>query len=182
MPLVNKRELASILDISLPTLDSLIDRHGDAFPIVQRGSNGVAWQFDPEAVTAFLRAYQAREEAELAARAEALDQFRLPGLEPAPTPAGAKPKDILDTLRAQRLQHDMAKQAGHLVWTTQVRQQLVTAVTLLNTFLHGLPGQCGRRFNLPDAVVTDMARLIADQQVEFQCQLRELLNPSSDAA
>ena len=181
MTVVNKRELSSLLKCSLPTLDSLLDRHGDAFPVVQRGSNGIAWQFDPEAVTAFLRAEQDREEAELAARAEALDQYRLPGLEPQPTPSGAKPKDILDTLRAQRLQHDMAKQAGHLVWTTQVRQQLTTAVIGLNTFLHGLPGQCGRRFNLPDAVVADMARLIADQQAAFQRQLRELLTPPADA-
>lgn len=184
MPLVSKRELAGVLKCSRPTLDNLLDRHGEKFPVVRQGSNGRAWQFDAEAVVSFLRAEQEREEAELTARAEQLEQFRLPGLEPEPTEptAAARPKDILDTLRAQKLRHDMAKEAGQLVWKSHVRQQLSTAIAGMNRFLQALPAQAGRRFNLPDAVTADMARLIADQQGEFQRQLRDLLEAPADAA
>ncbi|HZL59173.1 MAG TPA: hypothetical protein VFC38_05690 [Stellaceae bacterium] len=42
---VNKGELARILTCSLPTIEALINRYPD-MPILQRGSNGVEWQFD----------------------------------------------------------------------------------------------------------------------------------------
>lgn len=47
---LNKRELAKALDISEPTVDSLLDQ---GMPVVSRGSNGVAYEFDLEAVKAW---------------------------------------------------------------------------------------------------------------------------------
>jgi len=39
----NRRELAVLLGVSMPTIDSWVTR---GLPVVQRGSRGVAWQFD----------------------------------------------------------------------------------------------------------------------------------------
>lgn len=173
MPLVNKRELAALLECSLPTLAALIERYPD-FPVVRRGSNGVEWQFDPEAVVAFLERKREEEAAEEAKRHELLAQFRLPiDREPAPSAGGLSPQQELAAVRAMQLRQAMAREARLLVPTTDVRMELAGALAALGRFLQNLPGQLARRHNLPEAVVRDMRASIAEQQEVFVRQLRE---------
>ncbi len=63
---VNKKELAAIVDCSLSTLSAWIDRFGEAFPVIDRGTNGREWRFDPTAVLGFLKAQRDAEEREAA--------------------------------------------------------------------------------------------------------------------
>lgn len=181
--LVNKRELAKILRCSLPTVGALLDRYPD-FPVERRGSNGVEWQFDPAAVTTFL---QRRREDETAAAAEQhreraalLDQFRLPidDLAP-PADATLTPQQRLATARARALEDKMAREAGLLVPTSQVRATLSTTLAQLNQFLAALPGTLGRQYNLPDPVVRDMRRRIEAQQRQLVAQLGALAPPDT---
>lgn len=181
--LVNKRELAKILKCSLPTVGALVDRYAD-FPVERRGSNGVEWQFDPEAVTTFLQ--QKREEETAAAaeahqqRAELLDQFRLPIDDIAPSDdAGLTPQQRLASARARQIEDRMAREAGLLVPTTEVRARLSAALAQLNQFLAALPGSIGRRYNLPDPVVRDMRRTIEQQQRQFLQELGVLAPPDT---
>ena len=43
--IVNKGELAKILNMSVKTLGAMIDRYGDEFPIAKPGSHGVDYEF-----------------------------------------------------------------------------------------------------------------------------------------
>lgn len=63
MAILNKRELAHRLGISVPTLDQLLLRNPD-FPVLTRGGNGRQWQFDGDAVAAFTEAKRLAAEAE----------------------------------------------------------------------------------------------------------------------
>ncbi|MBY0335454.1 MAG: terminase small subunit [Acetobacteraceae bacterium] len=75
--LVNQRELAQVLGVSLPTLRDMVRRHA-GFPVESRGDRGVEWKFDPDRVKAFLAAMKAEEAAAEAARHEKLAQMALP--------------------------------------------------------------------------------------------------------
>ena len=76
--LVTKKELARLLRISRQTLDLWIERYGDEFPVLERGTNGREWQFDADLVIEFLRAKQAENAARQANRDALLDQLTLP--------------------------------------------------------------------------------------------------------
>jgi phage terminase Nu1 subunit (DNA packaging protein) len=95
---VNKQELADILRCALPTLDRLMARYGDSFPVVQHGAKGREYRFDPEAVISFVQAREAERRATDAQRDELMAQFTIPGIEPAA--AGLKPSDQLALARA----------------------------------------------------------------------------------
>jgi len=180
MPIVNKAELASIIGVSLPTMESMIRKDAD-FPIVQRGSNGVAWQFDTDAVRQHMTAVRERELAAAEAREAELAQVVLPGLD-LELPASGKAADMLNAMRAQKLKIELEKQAGGLVWTHEVRQPLAIAVGELTRFLADLPTQATRGMGLPDEIVSEMENRIADAMLEFNTKLMGLLQPPANAA
>ena len=69
--IVNKRELARTIKLSVPTIDSLLARYPD-FPVIRRGNTGTAWAFDPEAVLSFL---EMKKSEEAAARKAQIEYF-----------------------------------------------------------------------------------------------------------
>ncbi len=180
MVTVNLEEMAEKLRISLPTLRKMMRRYED-FPVVAEGSNGVPWQLDPEAVIAFVQAKRDDEAAARDARDDLLSQVSLP-LEELQTEADrvATPAERLKLAQAMRVEDEVAKQRGFLVLTSDMRMRLTDAWTPLSQFLTSLPGQLGRRHNLPDAVVRDMRRAIEAQQRELHRKLKDLLAPGAD--
>lgn len=179
---VNKRELARLLKCSLPTLDRLIDDNPD-LPIERRGSNGVEWEFDPEAVVGFIADRREAEKQAGAARSELLRQFTLPFEQTEPEGARdlspSERKNLADALSKER---KLAIEAGLLVTTASVRQGLGDAFKLLGRHLDGLPQQLGRRHHLPDAVVREMVAQIADARRQFVRELEALIVEEPDAA
>lgn len=90
MAVLNKRELAHRLRVSVPTLDQMLLRH-PAFPVLVRGGPGREWQFDGEAAAAFVEAMRQAAEAERQARAaqlRALASALPPGLTRRPAVGG----------------------------------------------------------------------------------------------
>jgi phage terminase Nu1 subunit (DNA packaging protein) len=173
--IVNMEEMADILRISIPTLKRLMKRYPD-FPVVARGSNGVPWQFDADAVIAFVRA---RREAEAAASAERdadLAQISLPLEEAVPPEERAlSASDRLKNAQAMLKEDEVARQRGFLVLTSEMRQRLAPAWAELGQSLQAMPATLGRRHNLPDAVVRDMRAMIAAKQREIHATLQDLL-------
>ena len=112
MPLVNKREMARLIECSVPTLDALIAKHAD-FPVHRRGSNGVAWEFDPDAVVPFLSAVREAEERELVATDAGQ---RVLGAEVAPEAAGDGEQQAADLARRDLSGHcSSPRRAGILI-------------------------------------------------------------------
>jgi phage terminase Nu1 subunit (DNA packaging protein) len=178
---VNLEEMARKLGVSRPTMRELIKRYPE-FPVLREGTNGVPWQFDPEAVIAFVQARRAEEEAGKAERSELLAQISLP--ESLLTPAEdlqLTPTERLKNAQAMIKEDELRKQRQFLVSTADMRQRLSFAWTPLNQALQALPGTLGRRHNLPDAVVRDMRRYIEAQQREIHRRLVELLSPDIPA-
>jgi len=157
----NKKELARILDCSLPTLDRLIDRYDD-FPVQQRGTNGREWVFIVEDVKAYVEAKRTEEEAALTERFDLLRDLQVD----APDGDGQNkitPNQELALVRAERERRALRRDAGMLVDTATMHQKLAPVMAALGQFMQGIPGRMGRRFNLPSEVVDAMGDEIADE-------------------
>lgn len=176
---VNLDEMATTLRVSLPTLRAWIKRHPD-FPIIAEGRNGVPWQLDPAAVIAFIKQKRDDEAASKAERDDLLAQISLPIEDLLPEAERAlTPAERLKLAQAMSKEDEVARQRGFLVLTSDMRTRLTDAWTPLAQFLTTLPGQLGRRHNLPDAVVRDMRRAIETQQRELHRRLKDLLGPGA---
>jgi phage terminase Nu1 subunit (DNA packaging protein) len=174
---VNKRELAKILECSLPTLDKLIDRYAD-LPIEARGSNGVEWQFDPAKVVAFLKAKDAEEAHAADERRSLFEQFKLPIDEVAAAgeDAGLSPAQRAQMALARSREHELALKVGMVVPRSDSRQAFDQVIRGLGRFLDTLPTTLQRFHNLPDAVVRSIRAQIDEQRRLFVAEFRgELL-------
>ncbi|KAA0571085.1 terminase small subunit [Azospirillum sp. Sh1] len=178
--LVNKKELAKRLRCSLPTLDRVIERYPD-FPIAQPGSNGRQYLFDAAVVVAYIREQQEREKAEAARRDTLLDQLVLPLVaaddQPDAPDGRLSPTQRLQLARAHREERKLASDAGLLTPTPRVQAALAETLGGLARFLDGLPQTLGRRYNLPEVVVTAMKRDLDEQRRQLVTDLKKKLQP-----
>ncbi len=173
MPAVNKRELASLLRVSAPTLDRLIERHGDAFPVLQRGDKGREWSFDADAVRAFLAEYEAAQAEAARERTDAVRQAALPIANE--DEQKLKPAELLALAKARMIARQEQREAGLLVDTASVRAALGAAFARLNSALHAAVRQVARDHNLPEPVTRAVAAALADAQREFVRSADEFL-------
>jgi phage terminase Nu1 subunit (DNA packaging protein) len=168
---VNKRELARILSVSLPTVSAWLDRYPD-FPTLQVGRNGLEYQFDPIAVRAFMAAKEEAEEAEEAARTAAIAQLGLSLETPAAALADAlSPRERLDHVRAIQAEDELRVKRGYLVSVPTVRQAMTAAVARWNRMNRAALRQAGHDMALPDAVVRALQDRLGETQAQF---IREL--------
>lgn len=179
---VNKQELARrILRCSLPTLDALLERYPD-FPVEQKGSNGVAWQFDAEKVTEFLQSRRELEAREAEAKQDVFRQFSLPIDEIAPEEAkGLSPRQRAELARARLLERKEAIETGRLVLADAVAGSLQRALAVLGRQLDSLPGQLGRAHGLPDEVVRAARATLEEWRRNLVHEIRALLTDERTA-
>lgn len=172
---VNKKELAKLLSVSLPTLDKLIDRYPD-FPIAERGQNGVGYKFRVAEVVPFLRERREVEERAAVERMSLLDELDL-GLDPAtPSRTGAlTPAQKLATVRAERERRKLFAEAGFLVDVSELRHVLTGTLQHLARALDGLPNRLQRRFNLPVEVADAMRAEIEEIRRALHKELTSLV-------
>ena len=174
--LVNKRELARHLGVSLPTIGALIDRYPD-FPIVERGTNGVEWQFDLAAVATFVKATRDAEAASKAARDEQLAQLILP-LDLQPQPPEQPALSFKDQLAAADLRAKLRKEAieaGDLVRAAEIEDAYTTLMAAWRSRLREFVRQIGREQAWPDEVVRQYEARLADLQENLVDQAPALL-------
>lgn len=166
--LVTKRELCTILRISRPTLDNWLDRNDD-FPVVERGTNGKEWQFDPAAVVAFLRDKKDQEQRDAAERAEALQQFALPidAVAADAEAAGLTPQQRAALARARLAERELARDSGLLVPTADVRAALQPAIRQLADHFNSVILQAARKYRWPMVQLRDVQGMMRDGQETF---------------
>ena len=176
---VNKKELAKIMDVSLPTLDRLIDRYDD-FPIEQKGGNGQDYSFHAKEVKTFLDGQRALEEKSLADRADLLLDLNiaLPGHEDGGT--GITPNQELSLVRAERERRKLQRESGLLVDIASIRQLMTPVFVNLGQFMTNVPGRLGKRFNLPAEVVDAMSDEMADELRRVVAKLQDDLTTEHD--
>ncbi|NKE48442.1 terminase small subunit [Roseomonas frigidaquae] len=158
MILLNKSELAAKLGVSLSTLSTWLERWPD-FPAVRRGANGTEWQFNADAVAAFLRGKRdARAAADAAAYAESAPL--LVGAfedEAAPTSASER----LKLAQVRILEDRLARERGFYVVKADMVAVLAEALPVIQRSLQAIPAGLVRRHKLPDPVAADLEALIA---------------------
>lgn len=164
--LVNKMQLAHILAVSLPTLSRWLLKYGADFPMVERGTNGRGYLFEPGETVAFLRAEQAKEMAKREHRDQELAQLRLdldlPGVEPPPRASSAK--DQIEAWKLRRLQREEAEAAGALVSASAVRDATMAALGRLSRDAHAFLRQIGHEQRWPEPYTRDVLRRFGEQQ------------------
>lgn len=176
LALANKRELARVLDCSLPTVTELLDRYPD-FPVERRGTNGLEWQFDVAKVQAFLSEKREAEQRDDEARRDLFRQFSLPfaGYDNgAPGGAPLSASAMLAMARTRQVDTKLAREAGLLVPTSEVRQNITPALTRFMRLVDAMPRSIGSRFNLPDAVTTAMRSYLDEERRALVAELERL--------
>ena len=163
---LNKTELATWLSISLPTLSRWLVRYGAEFPVLERGTNGKDYRFDPALVSEFLRAKQDEQERSKAEKDEQLAQlklpFDLPGAE-AP-PKGASIRDELEAWKLRKVQREEAERSGLLVPSAQISEAIASTLARLSRDIHAFLRQLGREQNWPDAMIRETERRLTEIQ------------------
>ncbi|MGI4850457.1 MAG: hypothetical protein ACRYGR_00710 [Janthinobacterium lividum] len=162
---VTKHELALILGITKPTLNSWIDRYGSAFPMIERGTNGRGYRFDPHAVVEYLRGRQEDQAQKRAERDEQLAQLMLP-LASAPSPGDA-PLSLEDQIKAERLnlsRIENARRAGSLVPAVEIEAEQMAFLSALSRNLQAWGRQFGRTHGWPEGLVREIEASIAALQ------------------
>lgn len=178
----NKAELAHRLGVSLPTLSLWMQRYGDAFPVLERGSNGRGYVFDFRAVFDFLAARKQEQADAQAERDEALAQLVLPFApvaETAPPPGTLSLQDQFKALQLRRLQREEAERSGQLVPAADIQANLAMVLGRLSRDAHAFLRQIGREQGWPDAYTRAVTDRFADMQREA---VRDLDAAMSDDA
>lgn len=168
---VNKRELARLLGVSLPTISAYIDRW-PSFPVHQEGTNGTEWQFDPVAVRDFLRQREAEEEAAETRRQAQIAQLAMPLESASDGPDEINPGDRLKLIRSLAAEDDLRLKRGFLVSVPAERQSLTAAIARWNRAQVSVIRQAGRDHNLPDAIVRSLMDRMAEAQRQFIADLK----------
>jgi hypothetical protein len=175
---VNKRELAMLLGVASATIDAAMMRHPDRFPVVVRGNQGAAWQFDPIAVRRFLDELDELDRAEAVARQKTLEQYGL-ALKADPKnvalPDGLDAKTVSANVKAMSDQDKLLTARGFLVLTADMRRDLQAALAEWNQAEFAALRQVGTRANLPEAVTRELESTLADVRNRFCDRMRKAL-------
>jgi phage terminase Nu1 subunit (DNA packaging protein) len=180
---VNKVRLAHWLGVSLPTLSKWLLKYGPDFPVLERGTNGKDYQFDPAVVAEFLRLKQEEQTASKAAADEQLAQLRLPfdlpGAEP--PPKATSTKDELLAWELRKRQRQEAEAAGQLVPVAAMKSEVMALLGDISRETHAFIRQIGREQGWPSAVTLAMEKRLADQQRATVARRRALLSGNEAA-
>jgi phage terminase Nu1 subunit (DNA packaging protein) len=174
---LTKRELHLKLGVSRPTLDAWIDRYPD-FPIVERGTNGTPYRFDPVAVIAFLKAKQEEQAKRNAERDEQLAQLVLPLDRPNNEPGKIiSAEERLKEAKANAAEIALGKELGTLVQVGPLEEKLLHTFGELNRHLTAFIRQLAREQNWPEPILLDAERRLAEMQRACRSGLADYLNP-----
>jgi phage terminase Nu1 subunit (DNA packaging protein) len=175
--IIGKAALAEALGMSAPTLDALLRRHPD-LPVAFRGTRGIAWRFDLEAVQQFLLALKAAKADAATRRAAQAEQC---SDEVGATRAAARtPRHRLALARAQRVERELAVKTGALAPTSEVRQALTAAFACLQRDLRSFLRALAREHHWPDAVLRRHEAELARMQRAYVAEMRDELASDDD--
>ncbi len=182
---LNKAEMAKRLKVSLPTLTNWLDRWPD-FPIVDRGTNGKSWRFDPHAVFDFLAERQEEEQRKSAGRDEQLERLQLQfdelfEPEDQPRSLGTVPaKEQIDIWRLRELKRKEAERCGKLVVAEQLQDMFSSAFATLSRDTSMFLRRLAREQDWPEAVLRKAEADLADMQRKSVTAVLDTLKQEPD--
>ena len=153
-----------------PTLRKLIADHDD-FPLLSRGTNGRAYEFNLADAFQFVRGLQQREEDAARAKREAVNQLTLgllgdDSLADETVSRGLSPAEQAAAYQAEIMRIKLAREKGELVKADEMEAALGELAVWMRDALTSLSSKCSRRltFSRDQLAVIDAvaeAQLIA---------------------
>ena len=155
---------------SADTLKRLAGRHGD-FPVIARGSNGVAYRFDLAAVVAWLHRHRDAIEAERQAREAAVDKLAAAFQGARPSSSSLSPADQLKLLEVQKALRLEAIERGELLLRRRVADGLAAAMVRLQQRITAAAKRAARDSDMDHA-----------RRADWEEAVERALNEAIDAA
>lgn len=171
-------ELASLPGMpSEPTIRKLIADNED-FPILSRGTNGRAYEFDLSEAAEFIRGLQRRAEEEARARAEEVRQFGLELLgadaAAASAPAGLSAADRKAMLEEELVAIKVAERRGELVRKGSVVTAVNEFVMFVARRLETMPDRLAKRADVPRDTLLALGRLIDQDRRDIAAAMEKM--------
>lgn len=177
---------------SEPTIKRMIDADPE-FPVLSRGTNGRAWEFDLQAAWQYIRSCQEREEAKARAHREAVAQlgFDLLGqgaLVEDVEVLTLSPQEQNAALNAEYLRTKMAEKRRTLVPVSEIAAGLSEDLVFISDFGRAFSGRCAKRatfsreqMNVIDQVMDEFLAGIADRFEELESNVSARSDVETDA-
>ncbi|MBN3848361.1 terminase small subunit [Paraburkholderia sp. Ac-20342] len=177
---LSKRELCALLGWSRPTLDHRleIDR---LFPVLQRGSRGVQWQFEGAAVMRYLSPSKGDGKTDTPFDAEDggnIDPSASVGRR-AVHEGEQTARQRRDAVQAEILEDKLRRDRGELVQAEIMRQVITKMLVHLGKGLDRLSDQVVEKLGLPESSADSIRELTDDLRVTMVAELNVLLEPES---
>lgn len=171
-------ELASMPGMpSEPTLKKMLAEH-PGFPVLKRGKNGVAYEFDLVAAHQFVTAIRAAEEE--AARSRAAEVHQL-GLElmggvslAGSSDAGLTASDRKTMMEAEILANRLGKDRGELVIKVSVEAAVAAVFQLLNGKYLSFGARLSKRIELTREQIAIVEQMAERDLVELASKFEEM--------
>ena len=177
---------------SEPTIKRMIDADPE-FPVLSRGTNGRAWEFDLQAAWQYVRDCQERDEANARAHREAVAQlgFDLLGqgaLVEDVEVLTLSPQEQNAALNAEYLRTKMAEKRRSLVPVREIAAGLSEDLVFISDFGRAFSGRCAKRatfsreqLNVIDQVMDEFLAGIADRFEELESNVSASSDVEADA-
>lgn len=169
---------------SEPTIRKMIEKNAD-FPIISRGKNGVAFEFDMKLAVEFILGLRRREEDEARARSEELRQFGLELLGPdgaaVQSAPGLTPAERKALMEEELLAIKLAVARGDLVKKASVEEAIAAALVAFAEKGKSFSARLARRHDLPREALTTIDGMVQADLADLAERLSRL-GETTDAA
>lgn len=170
---------------SEPKLRKLINDHPD-FPIISRGKNGVSYEFDLAAASAFVRDVRQREEQQARARSDEVRQFGLEllGEDAAATQAsvGLSPSERKALLEEELIAIKVAERRGELIRKSGVEAAIIAVLSLVEQQRRSFAARLSKRTELSREQIALIDKMLESDGHALADKFEELGNEATDAA
>lgn len=162
---------------SIPTLKKMIDEHVD-FPVLKRGTNGVAYEFDLAEAHQFVRGIREREEAEARSRAAEVRQL---GLElmggqslAGPADVGLSASERKALLEEELVAIKVAEKRGLLIDKASVEEAVSALFVRLDQSRRSFTARLTKRVELDREQIAGIEAVMRQDQVSLAGEMARL--------
>lgn len=161
----------------------MIAEHAD-FPVLARGKNGIAYEFDLAEAAMFVRGIREREEQIARARSEEVRQFglQLLGEDAAATQEsiGLSPSERKALLEEELIAIKVAERRGDLIRKTSVEEALGTLLIWFQTRGKTFTSRLAKRHDVPRDLMVAIDALIEQDQRELADRMERIADVEKD--
>lgn len=162
---------------SIPTLKKMIAEHHD-FPVLKRGTNGVAYEFDLAEAHQFVCGVREREEAEARSRAVEVRQLGLSLLGgqslASPAEVGLSPSERKALLEEELVAIKVAEKRGLLIDKASVEEAVSSFLVRLDQSRRSFTARLTKRVELDREQIAAIEAVMRQDQVSLAGEMERL--------